>query len=331
MPSSVTALITEAGEAAAIAQSGLGLSLNITHMAIGSGQYTPTRSQTSLVNRREVAPVLIGSRFDNQLTVTATFQASLYAGAAYAVGEIGFYAGDPDAGGILFAVFSSPSRATPQRGGAITTNYTQQFAVTLSGVPTGSVNVTFDPAAAAGLTALASHLSGSDPHAQYLLKAGGTMAGPLVLAGPATADLHPITKAQYDARRVRGTFTPELQFGGASAGLVYVERSGRFLLEGDLIHVDAFFLLSNKGSSVGQARLVLSGLPRTPAGSFAGLMSCVGMTGMGGGTTGIWLADSLNVEIRTAVATGDSLNLTNDYFTNSALMHFSATAFVNPE
>jgi phage-related tail fiber protein len=328
MPSSVQALITEAGEAAAIAQDGLGLSLNITHMAIGSGQYTPTRSQTTLVNRREVAPVLIGSRIGSQLTVTATFQASLYAGAAYAVGEIGFYAGHPDSGGILFAVYSTPTRATPLRGGAITTNYTQQFAIALSGVPTGSVNVTFDPAAAAGLAALTSHLAGADPHSQYLLKAGGTMSGPLVLAGPATLANHPVTKAQFDARRARGDFVPALQFGGASAGIVYAQQAGRYVLDGDLLHLDAFIQVSNKGSSVGPARMVLTGVPNLPVGTFATLLSMNGMAGLTGRTVGIWNGASLNVDIRMAGEFGDSVALTNDFFTNTSLMHLSASVFI---
>lgn len=195
-----TAQITTAGLAAAAAAAGLSLQVNITHVAIGSGQYTPTAGQTALANQREVAPVLAGAAQGNQITLTATFLAALYAGAQYAVGEIGFYIGGaPGAGGTLFAVVSSPTLASPLRGGGITTNYTPTFSIALSGVPSGSVNVTFDPGAGAALVALNAHAAAVDPHAGYLRKAGGTMTGAIELAANAAGPLQPVTLQQLTA------------------------------------------------------------------------------------------------------------------------------------
>jgi hypothetical protein len=188
--------ITAAGVAAAIAADGLGVSLKITHITAGAGAYTPTGSETAMVDLREVAPVLVGARVGSQLTLTATLLSALYAGAAYDVGEIGFWAGDPNAGGVLFAVDSAPGRAYPKRGGTYSSNFTANYSLALSGVPSGSVDVIYDPDAAVALIALATHVAAANPHPQYLLKAGGTLTGPLVLAAAGSAPLHPATVQQ---------------------------------------------------------------------------------------------------------------------------------------
>ncbi len=195
---SEAALITSAGLAAAVAAAGNSVELMITHVALGAAAYTPSDAQTALGDRREKALISSGSRNGAQLTITPTFLASAYTGAQYEVGEIGFYAGDPDSGGTLFAIVSAPGRASPRRGGANSTNYTPTFIMNLAGTPAGSVNVTFSPDSAAALIALAAHVSASDPHTQYVQAAGDTMTGPLVLAGDASAALHPVALRQFN-------------------------------------------------------------------------------------------------------------------------------------
>jgi hypothetical protein len=330
MPTAATALITSAGLAAAIAADGLGVELNITHVALGSAAYTPTSGQTALTNMREVAPVLVGSRAGSQLTITATFQASLYTGAQYDCGEIGFFAGDPNAGGTLFAVISSPSRASPRRGGSITNNYTQNFVISLSGVPSGSVNVTFDTNAAAALAALAAHAASGDPHAQYLLKAGGTLTGPLVLAGPGTLANHPITKTQFDSRSSYGTFTPELRFGGNSVGMTYAAQAGRFVKEGRMLLIDAYLVLSNKGSSTGLATIELTGLPHQFDATQAGLLGGDLLTGLTGQLSTILIDSTVTATVRQSTAGGTPATVNNTHFTNSSILHLTTTAFTDP-
>jgi len=192
-------VITDVGEAAAIAADGSGLDLKITHVAIGAAAYTPATNMTALVDLREVAPVLVGAKQGAQVTLTATFRASLYAGAAYGVGEIGFYAGNPTSGGILVAIISAPGRAAPARGGANITNYTPTFVIAFSGVPTGSVGVTFDPDAGAALVALSAHVAAADPHPQYMPKAGGTFTGAVALAANAASPMQPVPLQQLTA------------------------------------------------------------------------------------------------------------------------------------
>ena len=198
MPTTATAKITTVGLAAAVSAHALSVSVAISHVVLGAGGggYTPTGAETALVDRREKAAVLIGAASGAQLTLSVTFLAALYAGAAYNVAEIGFYIGDPDAGGTLFAVISAPSMVGPLRGPGSVTNYTQTFALALSGVPAGSVTVTFDPTESAALIALAAHLAAADPHTQYLEKAGGTMTGALALAGNAMLPLQAVPLQQ---------------------------------------------------------------------------------------------------------------------------------------
>lgn len=158
--------ITPAGLAAAIAADGLGTELAITHVAIGSGQYDPAGALTALVDRREKATVGSGSSaIPGQFSVIATFTG--YGGATYNLGEIGFYAGDPDAGGILFAVASRAGLFYDVRSSSVA-SFTAAYDVALSGVPSGSITVTVDPDAGAAGGLLGDHVAAANPHPQYL-------------------------------------------------------------------------------------------------------------------------------------------------------------------
>lgn len=56
-----------------------------------------------------------------------------------------------------------------------------------------------------------------------------------------------------------GTWTPTLNFGGASVGLVYTGQVGKYTKVGNVVTVQCYISLSNKGSSSGGA--YISGLP----------------------------------------------------------------------
>jgi hypothetical protein len=166
MPTIISPLITDAGLAAAIAASGLGMQLTLTHVALGSGQYTPANAQTTLTNRKEKITISAGI-----VTAGGGFKLSVlfpaWAGIPnpYNATEIGFYAGDPDSGGVLFAVFSHPSAVIVQRNAL---DYVAQFALQLSRVPAGSVTVQIDPAGAQSLALIAAHEAAVNPHPQYV-------------------------------------------------------------------------------------------------------------------------------------------------------------------
>lgn len=56
-----------------------------------------------------------------------------------------------------------------------------------------------------------------------------------------------------------GTFTPTLAFGGASSGITYTTRVGKYIKVGTLVFVTIRITLSSKGSSTGAA--TITGLP----------------------------------------------------------------------
>jgi len=58
-----------------------------------------------------------------------------------------------------------------------------------------------------------------------------------------------------------GTWTPSLQFGGATTGITYSTLSASYTRIGDLCHVQAIIILSSKGSATGAA--IVTGLPFT--------------------------------------------------------------------
>jgi hypothetical protein len=61
-----------------------------------------------------------------------------------------------------------------------------------------------------------------------------------------------------------GTWTPDLQFGGAKVGITYNLRSGSWLRFGAMCIITGMFRLTSKGTSVGAA--TIAGLPFTAVG-----------------------------------------------------------------
>ena len=58
-----------------------------------------------------------------------------------------------------------------------------------------------------------------------------------------------------------GTWTPSVEFGGATTGITYNARQGYYVKTGKVVHVWLYFNLSNKGSATGTA--TVAGLPFT--------------------------------------------------------------------
>lgn len=169
MPTIINPLITDAGLTAAINASAASLQLAITHIALGSGQYTPAVGQTALTNRKEKITVAGGFvSGTGGFRVNAVFPAWAGVPNPYNATEIGFYAGDPDSDGVLFAVYSHPSNVIVQRNAL---DYVAQFGLQLSRVPAGSVTVTIDPGASQALALLSTHEAATDPHAPYASRA----------------------------------------------------------------------------------------------------------------------------------------------------------------
>lgn len=58
-----------------------------------------------------------------------------------------------------------------------------------------------------------------------------------------------------------GTWTPELQFGGASTGITYTDRFGRYTRIGNVVFWELDIVLSSKGTAIGDVSI--AGLPFT--------------------------------------------------------------------
>lgn len=216
MPATINPLITDAGLNAAIDASNASLQLAITHVALGDGQYTPSLGQTALSNRREKVTVAGGNvSGTGAFNMSALFPA--WAGAAYNAGELGFYAGDPDAGGILFAVHSAPATVLVNRTNI---DYTLAVAMQLTRVPAGSITITVDPSASQALAALTAHLGEANPHPQYVRH---DVAQALSNTAKQNARRN-IGAAPGGGNRVLTAGTTSL--GIADAGLIYIDASG---------------------------------------------------------------------------------------------------------
>jgi hypothetical protein len=127
------------------------------------------------------------------------------------------------------------------------------------------------------------------------------------------------TSANYLDDYEEGTFTPSLQFGGASVGVSYVASFGRYVKVGRLVYVNIAIHINNKGTSTGSA--TVSGLPFTQDASgtnFPNLSlrsvtgitftNCLYATANDGATTVTLMDDN---------GSGTQANLTNADFLNA--------------
>jgi hypothetical protein len=120
-----------------------------------------------------------------------------------------------------------------------------------------------------------------------------------------------------------GTWTPALDFGGASVGITYTTQSGTYTKVGRKVFVGGRVTLSNKGSSAGNVSL--SGLPFTSSGLFSvAIGTYLNMASLTDGMVGFVNASATTLQIRTGGA-ASSLNITDANFTNTSDIIFSAT------
>lgn len=160
-PTPLEPTITQAGIEAAFNASQAGIDLELTHIGLGRGLYTPVGTELALDD--EVVRVTIGGGGQiapTQVQVFASAVAPTPADIGW-IGEIGIYAGS-----TLFAVYSRPLTPLLYLSDAVyaTINYT----LGLSALPPGLVNVLIDPTVAVSGLALDSHLAALDPHPQYI-------------------------------------------------------------------------------------------------------------------------------------------------------------------
>jgi hypothetical protein len=122
-----------------------------------------------------------------------------------------------------------------------------------------------------------------------------------------------------------GTFTPVITFGGASVGITYSDQAGFYTKIGNLVTCQIRIVLSNKGSSSGNAKI--ANLPFTVAAGLALSAIAVRITSMtfadvyGGYTepsnTTIYLEEVTTAGTQSALTNSDFTNGTNIILTVS--------------
>lgn len=179
MPAIVQPKITDAGLAAAIDADNNGLELNITHIALGTGAYDSEAvgaGMTAMAGLKEFVAIGGGSVSGvGAVRMMALFEAWTGTPNPYNATELAFWAGAPGSlGAVMFAVFSSPTDVIVTRNAL---DFVSTFTLQLTRVPPGSVTVEIDPSAAHALELVHLHEQATDPHPQYVKKAGDTSTG----------------------------------------------------------------------------------------------------------------------------------------------------------
>jgi hypothetical protein len=120
------------------------------------------------------------------------------------------------------------------------------------------------------------------------------------------------------------SWTPVLQFGGASVGITYSTQTGVYWQVGKLVFLDLTIVLSSKGTSVGNATIVISGPPaaETTISSvpFKFTYSNIAFVGIPGGRL---ITSSLTLSGEDYRSNNSALSLTNTSFTNTSVVRVS--------
>jgi hypothetical protein len=158
-----TPTITTAGQAAAISASSNGLQLSLTAISFGTGSYTPTGTETALVNQVKSVTLASGGLVGtNQLRMSAVWASDTDASPIY---EVGFWAGT-----TLFAVWSAGGgSASPLGYKSAGIDFVLYNDLYFSQLPASSVTIQVDSGQSAVLAALGAHEVAANAHPQYAL------------------------------------------------------------------------------------------------------------------------------------------------------------------
>ncbi|MDO5770075.1 MAG: hypothetical protein Q4P13_11265 [Psychrobacter sp.] len=160
-PTPIIFKITDAGKNAILDAENAGLSLSLTHVAIGTAQYAPTGNEKSLkaeINRQ----VIVSGDVEKQ-SHTLRFSAMLNRDSITEVYEIGLITSK----NILFAV-ASTTQSKPLLTIHPDITYVGSFGLSLSDINDTNINVVTDPNGSLSLVIMENHLAAPDPHPQYL-------------------------------------------------------------------------------------------------------------------------------------------------------------------
>jgi len=214
--------VTDAGLAAAISVSGVGLQLTLTEVSFGTGQYSPTGAETALFNEVKRIPIAGATRPQpNRLRAVGVWSELEEASE---IGEIGFWVG-----GTLFAVWSQ-AVGGPVGFKTPGVEFVAFFELVFEEVPANSITIAFNPLVPEALAAVVTHEVDDMAHPQYLRRADFVSAHSLMtaVAVGGTADAITLTLPTESAIPAYA-FGQRVVFiaGAANTGPVTVNVSGR--------------------------------------------------------------------------------------------------------
>ena len=153
--------ITDAGKRGALNTTGdaVNLSVNLTHVAIGSGRYTPTGKETKI--KTLIAKIATASG-EVDASNTLQFSATIYADKITPVYELGLLTED----GTLFAIAAAINEPLFTLYPNVT--FVVAFGLALNEASADKVTVTINPNASLMPTIMQNHLAAPNPHPQYL-------------------------------------------------------------------------------------------------------------------------------------------------------------------
>lgn len=154
--------ITDAGKLGALNPTGdaVKLSVNLTHVAIGSGRYTPTGKETKI--KTLIAKIVTASGDIDAATNTLQFSATIYADKVTPVYELGLLTET----GALFAIAASLNEPLFTLYPNVT--FVVAFGMSLNEASSDKVTVMLNPNVSLMPAIMQNHLAAPNPHPQYL-------------------------------------------------------------------------------------------------------------------------------------------------------------------
>lgn len=187
MAAQIDPYLTDVGMALAVDAKKNGLQLSITHVALGTGKYDSSTSganKTAMVARKEFVAIPAGA-----VSGTGGFSCDVvfpeWEGANYEATELGFFSGNPAAGGKLIFIWSSTTDSLVQRN---LLQFAASFIFQLARAPSGSITVQLDGQASLAAALIGIHEGKDDPHTRYLKRDGDTATGFINMPTPTRGD-----------------------------------------------------------------------------------------------------------------------------------------------
>ncbi|MGP8432046.1 tail fiber protein [Paraburkholderia fungorum] len=180
--------LTSAGMAACWNAKKTGISVDLTHVQLGSGNRVPDGLEAALAQPKETAAIAIGTQIaPNQIRMSALFVGNAL---GYDIAEIGLWAGNPAvAGSVLIGYWSQAAGILAAKAPGVDFVFGHDMVIT-DAVSAGALTVLADTSLAPALALVAAHEAKVNPHPQYALAAdlaGVVSAGCVAFFATATA------------------------------------------------------------------------------------------------------------------------------------------------